>query len=210
MKRVRAHGDLADADHSRPVDRFAKQRVRFFTALGRDDVIRSLEVAGVDFIGIHEIHDLDRLRGFDRRGLEVVVGEDDEFAFRILISLDDLFPVHGLAFFLAYALVLNRRQVGLVQEAKAHAFLGLNGGVQSDGNVHEAERESPRPDWTHLNLHIAVNARKPPRARDEVDECNSDAINSHSTFCVERLEFSTNPKHENRARNGYSKVGIFD
>ena len=48
------------------------------------------------------------------------------------------------------------------------------------------------------------------RARADVHECNCGAINSESTFRVERSEFSTNPEHLIRAPYGYYRLGIFD
>jgi len=61
-----------------------------------------------------------------------------------------------------------------------------------------------------LKLHVAVNVENADRVRDDANKCNCGAINSESTFRVERSEFSTNPEHVIRPPYGYYRLGIFD
>jgi len=60
-----------------------------------------------------------------------------------------------------------------------------------------------------LKLHVAVNVENADRVRDGANKCNCGAINSESTFRVERSEFSTNPEHEIEVRYGYSATRNF-
>ena len=68
-----ADDDLADSDCACRANCFAQQRVGFFGAFAGHEIVGSLEVARIDFLFLHEIEDVDGLRSFDRRGLEVFV-----------------------------------------------------------------------------------------------------------------------------------------
>ena len=105
MLRV-AQDHLGDPDLPRRADRLAQQHVGALGPLAGLQVIRRLEVPLVDFLRIDEVEDVDRLRLLERRGLEVVLGEDDELPLRVLVALDEVLPRDGLAFLLADALVL--------------------------------------------------------------------------------------------------------
>ena len=62
--------------------RFAQSAYESLGALCRLQVVRGFEIPLVDLSRIDEVEDVDRLRLFERRRLEVVLREDDELALR--------------------------------------------------------------------------------------------------------------------------------
>ena len=96
MLRV-AEDDLGDADLSRVADRFADERVGTVRAFAGLQVVRRLEVALVHLVRIDEVQDVHRLRLLQCRGLEIVLGEDDELALLVFVALDQIFPADRLA-----------------------------------------------------------------------------------------------------------------
>ena len=74
--------NLAMPIAARFADRLAQQRVRALAALGRHQIVRRLEEAIVDLVGLDEVDDVDGPGLLERRGLEVLLGEDDEMALR--------------------------------------------------------------------------------------------------------------------------------
>src|SRR5690242_7397831 len=115
MMRVRAHGDLADADGSGVANRLAQERVRLLAALLRQQIVWCLEVPRIDLVGGDEIEDLEHLRRVERGRFEVLVGHLDEASFSIFITLDDVVPGDGLAILLADALITYGGMIGAMQ-----------------------------------------------------------------------------------------------
>ena len=143
-----AHGHLADADDARVAHGLAQQRVRLLAPLGGQQVVGRLEEARIDLALLHEIADVDRLRRLERRGLEVLVGDHDVLPLLVLVALDDLLPRHRIPV-ARHALVLHGGQVRLVQHLEADA-IRADGGLQLDGDVHEAEGQRAFPDRGHV------------------------------------------------------------
>ena len=97
MLRVAQH-DGRDADQSRLLERFAQQRIRTLATLRRHEVVRTLEEAVVDFLGLDEAADVDRAALFEGGRTEIFLRQDDEVAFLVLIALDELLPGDRLSF----------------------------------------------------------------------------------------------------------------
>src|SRR5204862_7361825 len=95
--RVAQH-DGRDADQSRLLDRFAQQRIRALATLRRHEVVRTLEEAVVDFLGLDEAADVDRTALFERGRTEIFLRQDDEAAFLVLIAVAELLPGARLSF----------------------------------------------------------------------------------------------------------------
>ena len=93
-----AQHDGRDADQSRLLDRFAQQRIRALAAFRRHEVVRTLEEAIVDFLGLDETADVDRAALFEGGRAEIFLRQDDEAAFLVLIALDELLPGDRLSF----------------------------------------------------------------------------------------------------------------
>ena len=140
-----AQDELGDADAARLADRLAQQRVRALAALGRHQVVRRLEEAIVDLVGLDEVDDVDGARLLERRRLEVLLRQDDEVALLVLVALDEVFPGDRMAVAHADALELHRRLVLRVQHAEARAVIAHRR-VQLDRDVDEAERDRSFPE----------------------------------------------------------------
>ena len=91
-----AHRELADADHVRAGERLAQQRVGLLAALLRHQVVRRVEVARIDLVGLHEVDHLHRLARRRAHAREVLGGDDDVLALGVLVPLHDLVPGHDL------------------------------------------------------------------------------------------------------------------
>ena len=98
-----------------------EQRVRPLGSLLRPDEIRVREEGRVDLLVRHEVLEVDRVLALDLHGLEVLVGELDELALRVLERLDDLVVRHRLLLDLADLLVADRRVVLRVDQVEAAA-----------------------------------------------------------------------------------------
>src|SRR5262249_8939754 len=122
---------------------------RALTASGRNQVVRCFEKAVVNFCGLDEVHDVDGPCLFERRRLEIVLGDDDEAAFLVLVALDEIFPGHGVPVTLAHPLEPHRRLVARVEHAEMRPVIA-GGRVQLDRDVHEPERERALPESTHV------------------------------------------------------------
>src|SRR2546423_834961 len=130
--------DLSDTDRSSCPNCLAKQRVRFLAAFCGHEVVRRLEVPGVDLVLLDEIEYVDCPGLLECRSLEIFVGEYDELSLLVLVALDDLVPRNSFAVSLTDALVLDGRKIFLVQEAKADV-VGADCGLQLHRDIHEPE-----------------------------------------------------------------------
>src|SRR5207237_4035110 len=83
-------------------------------------------------------------RFFDRRRLEIFLGEDDEASLLVLVALDEILPSHSVAIANAHALEPHGRLVFHMKHAEPRAVVPY-GGVQLDRNVDEAERNRSLP-----------------------------------------------------------------
>ena len=131
----------------------AEQGVGALAALRWDEVVRRLEVAGIDLVLLHEIEDVDRARPFERGALEVLIGEHDILSLGVLVSFDDLAPGNRLAVFGAYTLVLDGREVFGMEHSERDA-ISSDGGAQLDGNADESEADRSFPDRRHSVLSV--------------------------------------------------------
>ena len=116
-----AQHDGGDADAFGLPDGFAQERVGALAALGGNEVIGGLEEAIVDFVRLHEAADVDGPGLLERGRAEVFLGQDDEAALLVFVSLDQFFPRDGLALAGADTLELHRRLVVDVKHAEARA-----------------------------------------------------------------------------------------
>ena len=97
---------LVEAGH-----RLAQERVRAVRSFRCLQVIRGFKIPLVDFLGVHEVQNVQRLRLLQGSGLEVVLGEHDELAAFVFVALDEVLPRHWFALRLAHAFVVHRRFV---------------------------------------------------------------------------------------------------
>ena len=88
---------------------------------------------------------------FERDGLQVFLGQDDEAPFLVLVTLDEIFPRHRLPFALAHALVPHGRLVPRVQHAELRTVVA-NGGMQFDRDGHQPERNGAFPDCARHDI----------------------------------------------------------
>ena len=110
------------------LERLAEEDVGLRRALLRHDVVRRLEERGIDLIARDEVLDVDRLRRLDVRLREVLRLDDDELVLLDLVALDDVLPLDGLAGRRAHALVADRREVALVEQAEVELLRAALGG----------------------------------------------------------------------------------
>src|SRR5581483_6816008 len=84
--------ELADRGHSGLLHRAQQEDVRLplRLAAGRREVVRAVEVDGIDVAEADEAKDRDRLRTRQSNGLEVCLLDEDVLAFRELPALDEL------------------------------------------------------------------------------------------------------------------------
>ena len=142
-----AEDDFRDPGAPCLPNRLAQERVAALGSLSRQQVVRRLEITLVDRVGIDEIENVDRLRLLQRRGPEVVLRQDDELSFFVLVALDQIFPGHRFALALAHALVVDRRFILRVEQPEARTVVA-HGRMELDGDVDEAERDCAFPDRT--------------------------------------------------------------
>ena len=133
-----ADNDLAYANRTDLANCFTKQRVRLLAALLWKEVVRGLEVTGIDLVLLHKIENVYRLRLLQCSSLEVLVGDDDEFSLLVLVALHDLVPRDGFSVSLTHALILDRREIVFVQQPEAD-MIGTHSSSELDGDVDEAE-----------------------------------------------------------------------
>jgi hypothetical protein len=114
-------------------------------ALGWHDVIRRFEETIVDLLGLDEVDDVDRPRLLDRRGLEVLLRQNDEMPFLIFVAFDEIVPRHRLPVPDTHPLELHRRLVLRVQHPEVRPRIAHRG-MQLDRDVDEAERKRSLPE----------------------------------------------------------------
>ena len=118
---------------------FAKQRVRFVAALGRQrGSTASRSIGSRSRPRVTKSMMSIVLRRVERGLLEVIVREHDELSLLVLVAFHDLVPGHRLAVCLADSLVLDRRQIFGVQHSEADV-IAANRGLHLDGNVDQSE-----------------------------------------------------------------------
>ena len=140
-----ADDDLGDADAPGFLERIAKQRVRVTRSLLGRQVVRRLEIAIVDLVGLDEVKDVDRAIFTERGRLQVFFCENDEMPLFVLEAFDEVFPRDRFTFALADALVAHRRLVPRMQHAELRPVIA-DRRVQLDGNGDKAERYGAFPD----------------------------------------------------------------
>jgi len=122
-----AQDELGDADAPGFAHRLAKQRIGAVAALRRRQIIRCLEEAVVDFLGLDEIQNIDGSGFLDRSGFEVFLGQYHEVTLGIFEALHEVFPRDRLAFTSAHPGELNRRFVRRVEHAETRPVVANRG-----------------------------------------------------------------------------------
>src|SRR5687768_3407847 len=95
-----AQDELRNPDAARLANRLAQQAIGDVAALPRCQVIRLVEEAIVDVFGFDEIEDVDASGLLERGCREVFLGEYDEAALLVLVTLDEIVPPNGRTFLL--------------------------------------------------------------------------------------------------------------
>jgi hypothetical protein len=77
---------------------------------------------------------------------QVLVGDDDELPFGVLVAFRDLAPAHLDTLGAAHPAVLNRRQIRAVKLAKVDLLRGFARRVEAHRNGDEPEADAAFPD----------------------------------------------------------------
>ena len=140
-----AHRELADADLLRGLQRIAQDDIGLLgEVVGRDDVIRLVEIDRVDVVLVDELDEVERLAALELDALDLLGVEQDIVALGDLVALDDLVAVdradagHDLLIFDALA----RRLVDLVElDLRRRSW---SPGTARPGSTPSASRICPR------------------------------------------------------------------
>src|SRR5436190_11093147 len=150
-----AQYEAADAAHAGLLHRLEQQHVRapLGRVRGRREVVRAVEVDGVDVVELDKARDVDRARVVVLRDrLEVGVLDDHEFALRDLPALHDLVRADLAVVRGAPALLADRRPTLAMKRAEADVRLlrlRRRRESQANGDVDQAERDGSIPDRAH-------------------------------------------------------------
>ena len=142
--------ELADRGHARLLHGPEEQHVRPPLRLGARgrEVVRPVEVDGIDVGERDEAQDLDRLRALERHRLEVGLLDDHELALRDLPALDELLGLDVALVERAPALVLDRRAALAMERAEGDVG-ALGRDRQPDRDADETEADGAVPDRSH-------------------------------------------------------------
>jgi hypothetical protein len=134
--------ELADRGHAGLAHRLEQEGVRtpLGVDVGRREVVRAVEVDGIDVGEIHEADDLDRLGALERDPLEIALLHEDVLTLGELPALDQLLGRHLPIVRRAPALLLDRRPALAVQRPERDVG-PLGGNRQPDRDVDEAEAD---------------------------------------------------------------------
>src|SRR5690606_21631436 len=102
---------------------------------------------------------VDGLGRLDAGALEVLTVEHDVLTLLVGVTLDDVAPVDRLAGLAVDPLITNRRHVAAVEQVKVEVVSGL-GGVEPDGDLHEAEADGTLPDRAGGHGRLIARARR--------------------------------------------------
>ena len=118
-------------------------------------VVRALEVDGVDLGEVHEGGDLDGVSGRDRHRVDLGGGQDHVVVLLDLVAAHDVGQVHLLSALGAEPSVGDAAVVRVVELMEAHALLfGGQEGTHRHG--HQPERDGPFPHDLHGRLLVGV------------------------------------------------------
>src|SRR5664279_2805643 len=92
-----------------------QQRVRLFSRLLRGQIVGPVEIAGIDLAQLDAIQDVDLARRLYVGLGHIFFGEDDELAFAVLVTFDNVLPRDLFARLLVHMFVADRRKVSLVE-----------------------------------------------------------------------------------------------
>ena len=113
--------------------------------IGRREVVRAVEVDGVDVLKADEAENRDRLRPRQRDGFEIGLLDEDVLALRELPALDELVGLDVALVNRAPALLLDRRAALAVERAERHV-LPLGRESEANGDVDQTKTEGSVPD----------------------------------------------------------------
>ena len=105
----------------------------------RGEIIRAVEIDGIDRFEGHELPDVDRMGRRVLERLQLLGSEHHILVFGEFVALDHLGALDEFAVRHRDVLLLDARAVLLSQQIERDAFRGDGGGVQLDGYGHEAE-----------------------------------------------------------------------
>ena len=142
--------ELADRGHARLGHRAEQEHVRPPSCLGarRSEVVRAVEIDGIDVLERDEAQDLDRLRALEGNRLEIGLLDDHELALGDLPTLDELVRLDVTLVERAVALLLDRRPT-LPVERPERDVRSLGGERQPDRDVDQAKADGSVPDRAH-------------------------------------------------------------
>src|SRR4029077_5801615 len=143
-----AERELCDGDPAGVLEGLGEQPVGLDAGRFGRQVVRLLEIDGIDLI---ERNEGDDVHGPDAVGgdpLELLVAEDDVPVLLVLVTLDDL--VVGNLFLVEgeHPLVADPAVAGGMELVELEALL-LDGREQADRDADEAEGDGPVPDGSH-------------------------------------------------------------
>src|SRR5437764_1863826 len=138
------HHDLGDGDVLALVQRLLQQRVRTASGLLGHEVIRRLEVDGIDLIGFDEFEDLHRLGGLGLNALDLFRLDHDVFALAIFVSLDDFAALDDPLVHRAIELLLDAAEVVAMQHVEADVSTA-RAGKKTYRHRDETEGQITRP-----------------------------------------------------------------
>jgi hypothetical protein len=123
----------------------AQQHVRLQALLRGHQVVRLFEQHRLDRAGVGEVDDVDRLRRLDVGPLEVLLLDHDVLAVGVLVALDDVVPLDDLLGAAVKPLIAHRAHVAAIEQVEVDVVARL-GGVQTDGDLHQAEADRTFPN----------------------------------------------------------------
>jgi hypothetical protein len=143
---ARAQHHRGDAHLARGLQRGVQQGVGAIAARPRrQHVVGLLEIDRVDGRCVHEVHDVDRARGFHVHAAQLGLVQQHEVALVVLVALDDLGPRHLLAGGLVHAQVADGRAVAAVHQREMQLLGAALGAAQRDRDLDQAEGDVTLP-----------------------------------------------------------------
>jgi hypothetical protein len=138
------HHDFGDRNVLALGQRLLQQRIRTASGLLRHEVVRRLEVDGVDLVFLHEFEDLHRLGGLRLDALDLLRLDDHVFALAIFVSFDYLAALDNALVDRAIELLLDAAEVVAMQHVEADVITA-RAGEKAYRHRDETEGQITRP-----------------------------------------------------------------
>ena len=136
---------LRERHHPGVAHRLGEQLVGLLAALVGSEVVRVLEVDGIDVGERHELLDVERLARGGLERLQLLVGEEHVLVLRDLVTLHQLAALDDALAARAPDLLLDARPADLVKHVEGR-LLGVRRDVEAYRNGHQPEADRPRAD----------------------------------------------------------------